>query len=67
MEGDEQSAQDARVENLWQVLDTRKEGQLNLSALKRGLNKIDHRKRCNTILTTAPNMHDSPQERGLPP
>ena len=43
MDGEDQAAQDARVEKLWKTLDTRNEGQLNLSGLKKGLAKIDHR------------------------
>lgn len=43
MDGEDQAAQDARVEKLWRTLDTRNEGQLNLGALKKGLTKIDHR------------------------
>lgn len=40
---EDQAAQDARVEKLWKALDTRREGQLNLEALKKGLAKINHR------------------------
>ena len=40
---EDQRAQDARVEKLWKVLDTKSEGQLNLNGLKSGLSKIDHR------------------------
>lgn len=40
---DVQEAQDARVQALWEQLDTKRQGQLDLSALKRGLRKIDHR------------------------
>jgi solute carrier family 25 phosphate transporter 23/24/25/41 len=36
-------AQDARVEALWATLDTRKQGKLDLPALKKGLRKLDHR------------------------
>lgn len=36
-------AQDARVEALWATLDTSNQGQLDLSALKKGLRKLDHR------------------------
>ena len=43
MDGEDQAAQDARVEKLWKTLDTGNEGQLNLSGLKKGLIKIDHR------------------------
>ena len=40
---EDQAAQDARVEKLWKALDTRREGQLDLGALKRGLATINHR------------------------
>ncbi len=43
MDGETQNAQDARVEQLWRTLDTRKEGQLDLNGLKKGLRKMDHR------------------------
>lgn len=43
MEAESQNARDKRVEKLWQDLDTRKEGQLDIKALKKGLRKIDHR------------------------
>ena len=39
---EDQAAQDARVENLWKALDTKKEGQLDLSALKKVLATINH-------------------------
>ena len=45
MDGEPQDEQDARVESLWHVLDTRKEGQLDLKALKSGLRKLNHRDR----------------------
>jgi solute carrier family 25 (mitochondrial phosphate transporter), member 23/24/25/41 len=37
------NTQDARVEALWTTLDTRKQGQLDFAALKKGLRKLDHR------------------------
>lgn len=43
MEAEDQEDRDARVEKLWQTLDTRKEGRLDVNGLKRGLEKIDHR------------------------
>lgn len=49
MEGDNQKAQIARVEKLWQTLDTNKHGQLSLGDLKTGLRKIDHRE-CGAAL-----------------
>lgn len=34
---------DERVARLWETLDTRKEGHVDLAGLKKGLKKIDHR------------------------
>lgn len=45
MDIDDQQAQDARVEKLWQTLDTQREGHLDVKGLKKGLRKIDHRRR----------------------
>jgi solute carrier family 25 phosphate transporter 23/24/25/41 len=39
------SVADARVDELWSTLDTRKQGHLDLAGLKKGLRKLDHRKR----------------------
>ena len=39
------SVADARVEELWSTLDLRKQGQLDLAGLKKGLRKLDHRTR----------------------
>lgn len=38
------SVADTRVDELWATLDTRKQGQLDLPALKKGLRKLDHRR-----------------------
>lgn len=46
MDREDQNAQHERVEKLWQTLDTRKEGQLSLQSLKKGLGSMDHRKYC---------------------
>ena len=43
MDVQDQIAQDARADKLWKTLDTRNEGRLNLSGLKKGLSKINHR------------------------
>lgn len=43
MDGEDQTAQDARVDKLWKTLDTRNEGRLNLNGLKKGLSNINHR------------------------
>lgn len=37
------SVADERVDELWATLDTRKQGRLDLPALKKGLRKLDHR------------------------
>lgn len=39
----DQKALDARVEKLWQTLDTQKKGHLDVRGLKKGLKTIDHR------------------------
>ena len=44
MAGDDKEELDGRVKKLWQTLDTRNEGRLDVSGLRRGLAKIDHRK-----------------------
>lgn len=35
---------DQRVAKLWETLDARREGHLDLNGLRKGLKKIDHRK-----------------------
>ncbi|KAL8673028.1 MAG: hypothetical protein Q9168_002551 [Polycauliona sp. 1 TL-2023] len=42
MDLDDEKAQDARVEKLWQTLDTQKKGHLDARGLKNGLKIIDH-------------------------
>ncbi len=42
MNGESYEHRDSRIRELWQTLDTRNEGQLDLPALKKGLRKIDH-------------------------
>lgn len=39
------SVADARADELWATLDMRKQGQLDLAGLKKGLRKLDHRRR----------------------
>lgn len=34
---------DRRVDKLWHILDTRREGQVDFNGLKKGLKKMDHR------------------------
>ena len=43
--GESKDDREKRVAKLWETLDARKEGELNLKTLKRNLKKIDHRKR----------------------
>jgi solute carrier family 25 phosphate transporter 23/24/25/41 len=53
MDTNSASVADARVEELWATLDTRKQGRLDLPALKKGLRKLDHRRlhrsACNVL------------------
>ncbi|KIW21017.1 hypothetical protein PV08_01596 [Exophiala spinifera] len=42
MNGESYEHREQRIQELWQTLDTRNEGQLDLGALKKGLRKIDH-------------------------
>ncbi|OCT45396.1 putative calcium-binding protein CML15 [Cladophialophora carrionii] len=42
MNGESYEHRDRRIRELWNNLDTRNEGQLDLLALKKGLRKIDH-------------------------
>lgn len=44
MDEESQEQRDARVRSLWEKLDTKKEGLLDLPALKRGLKTLDHRR-----------------------
>jgi solute carrier family 25 phosphate transporter 23/24/25/41 len=41
--GESKDERDERVARLWETLDTRKEGHIDLAGLKKGLKKIDHR------------------------
>lgn len=41
--GESKDERDKRVDKLWETLDTRKEGHIDLTGLKKGLKKIDHR------------------------
>lgn len=49
--GESKDDREKRVAKLWETLDARKEGRLNLKTLKRNLKKIDHRKRSISDLT----------------
>lgn len=41
--GESKDERDKRVAKLWETLDTRREGHIDLNGLKKGLKKIDHR------------------------
>lgn len=41
--GESKDERDRRIAKLWETLDTRREGQIGFSGLKKGLRKIDHR------------------------
>lgn len=43
MDGESQKDRDTRIEKLWSTLDARKEGQIDINGLRRGLKKMDHR------------------------
>ena len=44
---------DARVEKLWKTLDLAGKGYIDLSGLKKGLNKLDHRKHSFSAYTSS--------------
>lgn len=43
MTGESADERDQRVKNLWDTLDVRREGEIDLNGLKKGLKKMDHR------------------------
>jgi hypothetical protein len=43
MDGESREARDARIRALWEQLDTKKKGNVDLPALKHGLEKMNHR------------------------
>jgi solute carrier family 25 phosphate transporter 23/24/25/41 len=43
MNGEKKDERDARIRSLWQKLDTKKKGNVDLAALKAGLANINHR------------------------
>jgi solute carrier family 25 (mitochondrial phosphate transporter), member 23/24/25/41 len=43
MQSETQNSRDVRMEKLWQILDTKKEGCIDLNGLKKGLKNMDHR------------------------
>lgn len=42
--GESKADREKRVSKLWETLDVRKEGRLDLKSLKKSFKKIDHRK-----------------------
>lgn len=40
-----------RVDKLWEVIDTRRQGYVDFNGLKKGLRKMDHRERFNFLVT----------------
>ncbi|GLI74023.1 hypothetical protein PoHVEF18_002256 [Penicillium ochrochloron] len=48
--GESKDERDKRVARLWESLDTRKEGHIDLTGLKKGLKKIDHHDMLRNIL-----------------
>ena len=38
-----QDERDRRVEKLWEILDSRREGQIDFKGFKKGLKQMDHR------------------------
>ena len=55
--GESKDERDERVARLWETLDTRKEGSIDLAGLKKGLKKIDHREpfACSGLVLNALN------------
>ena len=43
MDDDAANAQDARVQALWETLDTKRKGHIDLDGLKQGLRRLEHR------------------------
>ncbi|KAK2759171.1 hypothetical protein FQN54_003271 [Arachnomyces sp. PD_36] len=48
MTGESEDERDHRVKTLWGTLDARREGQIDLNGLKKGLKKMDHRE-CSAL------------------
>jgi hypothetical protein len=40
-----------RVDKLWEIIDTRKQGYVDFNGLRKGLRKMDHRERFNFLVT----------------
>ena len=41
--GESKDERETRIARLWEILDARKEGHIDLNGLKKGFKKIDHR------------------------
>lgn len=54
MDGESREERDARIKALWEQLDTKKKGNVDLPALKNGLVKMNHRESAGRILARAP-------------
>lgn len=52
--GESENERERRVAKLWETLDIKKEGHLDLNGLKKGLKKIDHREHSNLCLLLCP-------------
>ena len=44
-----QDSRDARIQQLWQKLDPQKKGELDLTGLRKGLSRIDHREQASDL------------------
>lgn len=49
-----QNSRDARIEKLWKKLNPSGKGELDLTGLKKGLQKIDHRKHHTSLQCNLP-------------
>lgn len=52
--GESETERERRVAKLWETLDIKKEGHLDLNGLKKGLKKIDHREHCQFVSSACP-------------
>ena len=43
MDGETAKERDERLENIWNILDSSGDGQIDINGLKKGLKKMDHR------------------------
>lgn len=52
--GESENECERRVAKLWETLDIRKEGRLDLNGLKKGFKKIDHREHYHFVSSACP-------------